>query len=120
MKKSFACEQKFENLEDILFDLEKNGQVQVIIAIDMPFRPEGELNAEEARDQRKSIALAQDNLIDQLGVTVGLKVEKIKTLPFLVLSITEKELQLLDCHPMVKSVGYDRSVQLKDRSDGCR
>ena len=111
MVDSSDCIKKFDRLEEILEELRLQGRVRVMVALDIEFTPETRLSESEIMVQRERIAQAQEKLTMDLEIPRESIASRMRTLPFMAIILTEKELLRLACHPLVDSVGHDRQVR---------
>ena len=81
------------------------GHVMVIVTLNVPFRPEAELNGQAAiEEQRAAIAKAQDDLVASLTEGHTDVVTRLSLLPQIVLNVDEPALRQLVSSPLVLAV----------------
>ncbi len=99
---------KAEQVAALIPAANERGELRVIVQLNVPFRPEGELSgAFQARSQRAGIAAAQRRLGDQLVSPQSAVVRNFKNLPLSVLSVTASDLEALTSNPLVMSLQED-------------
>jgi hypothetical protein len=93
---------------DLLSRAQQNGSVRIIVGLNVPFVPEGELPDAAAVDaQHKAIADAQAALVQRLsGFTVS-DVEIYESIPFVAMVVDAAALQVLLSDPAVTSIEED-------------
>ena len=93
--------------------VEEQGKVRVIIGLDVPVMPQGEMNGpQEIQNQRQMIQNAQQNMLNLLSESVILSDDtyQFKHIPYISTVIDASSLSLLQSSPMVSSIGQDIAV----------
>src|SRR5688572_1814231 len=83
---------------------------RVLIRLDTRFRPEGRLDRQDRRLQRKKITKERDRLLEDLAGTRSLSVRSYQTVPFVALALTEKGLQAARQSPHARGIREDLAV----------
>jgi hypothetical protein len=95
----------------LLTAVREQGSIPVIVGLDVPFQPEGELSDPQAvQDQRQAIAEAQDRLLQRMA---GLNISNVTTfefIPFVSMTVDEAALRDLIANPEVTSIEQDTPV----------
>ena len=85
-----------------------NGVVRVIVLLDVPVRPEGELSREAVVAQRRAIATAQDKLLASLAGKTFRVTGRLVIIPVLGLEAGWDVLTVLELSPLVVHVTDER------------
>lgn len=100
-----------EEYAALLAAVRERGNVRVIVGLDVPFQPEGELPDPQAvESQRQAIAAAQDRLLQRMA---GLNVHNVTTyefIPSVAMTVDEPALRDLIANPEVRSIQQDVPV----------
>ncbi|MCZ7529176.1 MAG: S8 family serine peptidase [Acidimicrobiia bacterium] len=88
-----------------------DGTTRVIVGLDAAQTPEHELDARGAFAQRVEIAVAQDDLADELSGTDATVVREIDAAPYSVVEASPEVLDDLENSPIVTSVEPDRLLE---------
>ncbi len=97
-------------LPALALQAQEEGTVRVIVELDVPFVPEGELPSEaKVEDQQENIGDAQDELLDSLAPSEGeaVAVETFEAIPYVVLEVDAAGLQALAENPAVTDIQQD-------------
>jgi hypothetical protein len=94
--------------ERLLASVRTKGTIRVIVSLNVPFTPEGQLSPEEVTKQRDAIAQAIDQLLIKLPQATS--VSRFEEVPFVFLSVDEEGLKVLLSDPNVKDVVEDRFI----------
>lgn len=97
-------------LDTLIAKAQIEGSVRVIVGLRVPFKPEGELDPEDARAQRKAIARAQDALLARLSPYVVNSIRKFEAIPFIALTVDTAALRRIKASPDVASIEEDTSA----------
>jgi hypothetical protein len=93
---------------ELLSRVRSEGTLRVIVLLNVPFKPEGELGSEEAvRQQHQVIADAQAALVEALEGTDFRVIDQFETVPQMVLTVDEKALQTLMMSGLVSTISED-------------
>jgi hypothetical protein len=85
------------------------GTVRVLVQLQVAAEPEGGLaSAEAVAAQRKTIAVAQSTLMDELVGTRYRLIRTYETIPFLALEVSSDALRILEASPLVVGIEEDR------------
>ena len=93
--------------------VEQQGKVRVILGLDVPVIPEGELDGPQAiQDQQQMIQNAQQNLLKRLSGSTALSPDtyQFKHVPYISTVIDTSSLSVLQSSPMVSSIMPDVAV----------
>lgn len=93
-----------------------SGPARVIVELRLPFdfRPEGELSDQGAREQRRAIAAAQEQITTQLSGTQFRVVRRQSTVPFVALEIGADALARLErMTELVARVFEDKTLSVQ-------
>ncbi|HQH79535.1 MAG TPA: hypothetical protein PK535_11255, partial [Synergistaceae bacterium] len=86
-----------------------SGGVRVIVGVQTPFQPEGNLASGPVAMQRGGIAAAQNRVLARLGEKLsGAPVTRFETIPYFATRVTAAALEALQKDPDVISVQEDR------------
>ena len=88
------------------------GSVRVIVRIDVPVQPEGQLAAAAVTTQRQAIAASQAQVLTQLGGTNYRVVRAFDTLPFLALEVAPDALAALAQSAAISTIEEDRLLDI--------
>lgn len=89
----------------------EQGSVRVIVGLDVPFQPEGDLPDEQAvQAQRQAIAAAQDRLLQRMAPFAISNVSRYEFIPFVAMTVDEPALRNLIANPEVQSIEDDTPV----------
>ena len=94
-------------LPELKAKAQRDGQVRVIIGIDVAFQPEGRLRASERLTQRQEI---QDRFAELLASLQGLQFHenrRFQFIPYIALSVDHSALEYLERSPIVTSIEED-------------
>jgi hypothetical protein len=80
------------------------GNVYILIELNVPWKPNPDLNSPEVRQQKKDIAAAQDQLLAELSGTNYKVVARWDIIPGMALQVDSSVLSLLERSKVVKSV----------------
>ena len=95
----------------------KQGKVQVIIKLNLPFLAEGKMrNALSISSQRQSINQTQNLLLNNLSSFNIDHIKKFKSIPFIAMRVDAASLQRLNSSLLVSGVYEDRLLHLSDVS----
>lgn len=90
---------------------EANGTVRVLVQLDMPFRPEGDLeNVESVQAQQIGIDSLQQSVVNQLADTNTAVIATYKYIPYLALELDAAALTALSTLPQVVAIEEDIPV----------
>jgi len=84
-----------------------DGRVRVIVRVDVPARPEGELDGPAAVEQRQVITDTQNTILDGLAATDFRVARQFDIIPYMALEVTPEALARLAQQPGVLSVVED-------------
>lgn len=89
---------------------QQDGTVRIVVGLDVPFIPEGELADDAAiNQQHQAIEQAQDALLGRLQRFAVSNVTKFATIPFLSMNVDAAGLSALRADPGVKSIQADQT-----------
>jgi subtilisin family serine protease len=83
----------------------RNGRVRVIVQLSPPLST---LESASAERRYALVHQAQERVLNDLGVDAAERAVRLTTLPYLALTVTARELQMLARHPGVISIHEDR------------
>jgi len=87
------------------------GSVRVIVKLNMPFVPEGQLSTpREAIDQQVQISVMQDQLCEALSTYSVKGIKRFKYIPYIAMEVDSIALKVLISNPLVKSFEEDAPV----------
>ena len=96
-----------ESVTQLLAKAGSRGQVDVIVGLDVPFRPEGSLVPPQRQAQRAALRSAQASLASSLsGLSVREK-KRFNYVPFVAMRVDAAAIQALAANPMVTSLVED-------------
>lgn len=95
-----------DDLEALRKRAEQRGDVRVIVRLDVSVTPEGQLSEAEVQRQREAARSAQEALLSALEDTRFTLVRRYRG-PFLALVLSPEAVDVLEDHPMVRSVTLD-------------
>ncbi|MDH3502811.1 MAG: S8 family serine peptidase [Nitrosopumilus sp.] len=107
--------QHAEGFAQLETEVEKQGEVRVIIALDVVVNLEGEMESPQAiQSQQQMIQSAQQEIIRQLTTTNAQSVDiyQFKHIPYISTTINLDSLNILQSSPMVSSIMQDVAVPL--------
>jgi subtilisin family serine protease len=97
---------------DLAAQVAANGTLPVIVGLNLPFKPEGSLQAPQAvEDQQTAITQMQNDVLARLA---GLSVSNVKPfahIPYMAMTIDTAALDVLNHDPSVSSIMEDRLLQ---------
>ena len=98
--------------DPIAAQIARHGSARVIVLLDLPFVPEGTLNATDAARQRQAIATAQDAFVGEVVNGSASKVlNRFAWMPAVVLEIDAPTLDRIKRSRRVKAVEADQLMQ---------
>jgi len=86
------------------------GSIRLIVQLNVPFQPEGQLRDQERQSQRAKIHQAQQALTNRLGSTKAH--HDFSTIPFLMLEVNAAQLAALAAAPDVVDITEDRVMNI--------
>jgi len=86
------------------------GSVHVIVRLNIPFVPDGQLSATEATDQQAQISRMQDQLCKALSNYNVTGIKRFKYTPYIALEVDSAALKALMANSLVASIGEDVPV----------
>ena len=99
---------KLEQVAALLPAAEEQGQLRIIVQLNVPFRPEAALaDSFQARSQRAGIAAAQIKLGGELVSPESAVLRNFRNLPLSVLSVSPSDLEALASNPLVTALQED-------------
>ncbi len=107
---SYPHSESFTQLESIV---QQQGDVRVIVALDIPVAMEGEMEGPQAiQSQRQMIQSAQQDIMNQLSALNALSPDtyQFKHIPYISTTINLDSLNILQSSPMVASIVQDVAV----------
>ena len=87
------------------------GSIGIIVRLNMPFVPEGQLSEREAGRQRARISQMQDQLCSALAGHRVTRIKKFTYAPYLAMMVDAEALRLLISSPLVLSIEEDKPVR---------
>lgn len=100
-----------ERYQPLLSKVRERGGLLVIVTLNIPWQPEGELPNEEAREkQRAAVVQAQDDLLSELSSFDVSTYARWESVPSMGLVVDEEALRYLIFSPKVKSIQEDEPV----------
>jgi hypothetical protein len=103
-----------EKYAALLAAVREQGSISVIVGLDVPFQPEGEMADPQAvQTQRQAIAAAQERLLQRMA---GLNIRNVTTyefIPFVAMTIDEAALRDLIANPEVTSIEQNTPNRLQ-------
>jgi subtilisin len=111
LNSSMDLNSKKSNLDEIIQKAQETGSVRVIIHLNVPFKPEGELHVPAAvQGQRNGIARAQEAISKRLDSFNGNVLRRFKYVPVMVLVTDSEGLADLASNPNVSHIQEDEPV----------
>jgi uncharacterized repeat protein (TIGR01451 family) len=105
--------QAAETFRRLIEKAELGGAVRVIVGLNAPFVPEGDLrDARRVLGQREGISRAQYRVLGELSSSRVASVKKFPYIPYMALVVDAQGLRLLQSSPAVSSIGEDTPVPL--------
>lgn len=90
----------------------RSGTARVTVHLDLPFSPEGDLNAVAVQQQQAAIRAAQDVFVKEVvSGTASLVINRYAWMPALVLDIDALALERIKRSKRVRAVELDRMMQ---------
>lgn len=100
-----------ENHNELIAKAETEGIVRIIVGLNIPFQPEGELpDSQSVQMQRQRITEAQDSLLDNLMIYNVTLVKKFEYIPYMTIVVDVAALEYVISSPEVFSVEEDVPV----------
>ena len=102
--------ESYSQLESMV---EQQGKVRVILGLDVPVTPEGELDRPQAiQNQQEMIQSAQQNILKRLSASTTLSPDtyQFKHIPYISTEIDTSSLSVLQSSPMISSIMPDIAV----------
>jgi len=100
-----------ERYQPLLSKVRERGDLLVIVTLNLPWQPEGELPNEEAREkQRAAVVQAQDDLLSKLSSFKVSTYARWESIPSMAVVVDEEALRYLIFSPKVKSIQEDEPV----------
>ena len=94
--------------EHLFANAENFGIVRVIVGLNVPFNPEGNLDSErEMQYQQETISRMQDTLLDALAAFDVSFSKQLTHIPFLVLEVNVPALEYIITSPLITSIDED-------------
>jgi subtilisin len=88
-------------------DAEKNGEVRVIVGLNLDWTPEGYLSTTRRDAQRLAIGRKQDRLLSEITRFNTRLTAQFKFVPFIAVSVDERALEFMKTSPLVLNVRED-------------
>jgi subtilisin family serine protease len=92
---------------ELIAKAQTKGMVRIIVGLNVPFQPEGDVSRSQAIQQRQRIAHAQDQLIQRISSYNITFLKKLSIIPYMILEVDELALQKLASDPEVASIEED-------------
>ncbi len=104
-----------ESFADLISVAEQQGEVRVIISLDVPISLEGEMEGLQAiQNQQQAIQTAQQDIMEQLSASNALSADtyQFKHVPYLSTTANPESLNILQSSPMVTEITRDIAFPL--------
>ena len=99
-----------KNYDKLLGRTRSAGSVRVIVRLNMPFVPDGQLSAQEATDQQARISQMQDQLCEALSAYPIKGIKRFKYTPYIAMEVDSTALRALIDNSLVLSLEEDTPV----------
>lgn len=104
-------ESPIKDYSKLLFKAQAAGSVRVIVKLNMPFVPEGQLSTpQEAVDQQVQISMMQDQLCEALSKYSVKGIKRFKYIPYIAMEVYSAALRVLISDPLVMMLKEDTPV----------